>query len=244
MGFVLGALGGGGGILTVPILVGFFGLSATQATGGSLLVVGLTSLAGSIEGFVRRSIEVPSAILIALPAMLGAYISRKLIVPNIPPTVAGIPRDDLLLGTFALVMIYVGIKMLLPRAPRVGKTPHPFMTVLVGLAIGLVSGTLGAGGGFLILPALTLLLDVELERAIPTSLFVIAIQSLGGFTGEIGKAVDYALLINVALFALIGMGLGLLARQRLPKRALQIGFSVLVFLVASWMIWKIGVNHF
>ena len=244
MGFVLGSLGGGGGILTVPILVGFFAMTATEATGGSLLVVGLTSLIGAIEGFAKRSIEVSSAFLIAIPATIGAFTSRKFIVPFIPDTVLGVPRDDLLLGLFAVVMVYVGAKMLKPTVPRVGKEPHRLATIAVGFGIGVVSGTLGAGGGFLILPALTLLLDVELKRAIPTSLLVISIQSLGGFTGEIGKPIQYGLLASVAAVALVGLGVGLLVRQRVPKRGLQIGFSVLVFAVAAWMILKITLNHF
>ena len=243
MGFVLGLLGGGGGILTVPILVGFFGLSATAATGSSLFVVGLTSLLGAIQGLIKKQVELLPALLLAIPSMIGAITARKFLVPMIPSHILGLTKDQVLLTAFAILMIVIGVKMLLKKKEGPEPKHNPALVIVCGLAIGLLSGTLGAGGGFLILPVLTLLLSIELERAIPTSLAVITIQSLGGFTGELGKPIDWKLLLSVAAFALIGLGTGLLLRERAPRKTLQLAFAYLVFVVAVWMIAKAFMNH-
>ena len=214
MGFVLGILGGGGGILTVPILVGFFGLSATEATGSSLLVVGLTSTIGAAQGILKKQSEVRPAILLAIPSMIGALLSRKFVVPS---HIFGLTKDQVLLGAFSVLMIVVGIRMLLKKKEEVEPRYNPALVVTYGLLIGILSGTLGAGGGFLILPVLTLLLGVEMAKAVPTSLLVICIQSLGGFLGEVGKPIPWSLLLSIAGIALLGMILGLLLRERAPS---------------------------
>lgn len=239
MGLVLGALGGGGGILTVPILVGLFGMSATEATGSSLLVVGLASSLGAIQGLIAKKVDWEAAMLIAVPSTIGALAARMLVVPNIPSLVFGIAKDDLLLGTFAAVMVVVGIKMLRPTGTERDVEPKRGKTIVIGLLIGLVSGILGAGGGFLILPALTLLLGVDLAMAIPTSLLVISLQSLGGFVGELGKTIQWGILGGVVVVAMTGLVAGLLVRNSVPKKALQVSFAILVFVVAAWMIAKV-----
>lgn len=239
MGFVLGLLGGGGGILTVPILVGFFGLSATAATGSSLFVVGLTGTIGAAQGILKKQSEVGPAIMLAIPSMIGALLSRRFLVPAIPDHILGLTKDQVLLGAFAILMVIVGVRMLMKKKEGIEPKHNPALVVAYGLMIGVLSGTLGAGGGFLILPVLTLLLGVEMEKAIPTSLLVICIQSLGGFLGEIGKPINWSLLLSVAGVALVGMVLGLLLRERAPRKTLQLAFAFMVFAVAIWMFVKI-----
>jgi len=239
MGLVLGALGGGGGILTVPILVGLFGMGATEATGASLLVVGLISSVGAIQGFVKKMTDAQAGLLLAIPSTLGALTARVLLVPNIPATFFGITKDKLLLGTFAAIMIIVGIKMLRPAVEAPQVEAGRLKIALFGLMIGLVSGVLGAGGGFLILPVLTLLVGVKLEKAIPTSLMVISLQSLGGFAGELGKPIQWQTLGSVVLVAMVGLVVGLMFRECVPRKALQFSFAGLVFVVAGWMIFRV-----
>lgn len=239
MGFVLGLLGGGGGILTVPILVGFFGLSATAATGSSLFVVGLTGTIGAAQGILKKKSEIGPAIMLAIPSMIGALLSRRFLVPAIPDHILGLTKDQVLLGAFAILMVIVGVRMLMKKKEGMEPKHNPALVVAYGLMIGVLSGTLGAGGGFLILPVLTLLLGVEMEKAIPTSLLVICIQSLGGFLGEIGKPINWSLLLSVAGVALVGMVLGLLLRERAPRKTLQLAFAYMVFAVAIWMFVKI-----
>lgn len=239
MGLVLGALGGGGGILTVPILVGLFGMSATEATGSSLLVVGLASSIGAVQGLIAKKVDWQAALLVAVPSTIGALVARLILVPNFPDSIFGIAKDDLLLGTFAAVMVLVGIKMLRPVKDEQLVESSLVKIAAVGLLIGVISGVLGAGGGFLILPALTLLLGVDIARAIPTSLLVISFQSLGGFVGELGKPIQWGLLGGIVAVAMAGLGLGLLLREYAPKKVLQSSFAVLIFAVAAWMVFKV-----
>ncbi len=243
MGFVLGLLGGGGGILTVPILVGFFGLTATAATGSSLFIVGITSIVGAAQGFFKKQIVISSALLLAIPSMIGALTARKFLVPSIPSQILGLSKDQVLLAAFSFLMILIGFKMLAKKKEGSETQPNPMLVVVYGFGIGLLSGTLGAGGGFLILPVLTLLLSIDLEKAIPTSLTVISIQSLGGFAGELGKPINWNLLLTIAGIALIGLVAGLLLREKAPRKTLQLAFAYLVFAVAIWMILKISLNH-
>lgn len=239
MGFVLGLLGGGGGILTVPILVGFFGLPISSATGISLFIVGLISSIGAIQGVFRKQIEIVSALLLALPSMIGALVSRRFLVPAIPNQIGRFEKDHVLLGAFAILMVIVGVRMLINSKETLEAKRNPPLVVIFGLIIGLLSGTLGAGGGFLILPVLTLFLGISLEKAIPTSLMVICIQSLGGFLGEVGKPINWTLLLSVAGVALLGMAFGLLLRNRTPRQTLQVAFAYMVLAVATWMFIKI-----
>ena len=239
MGFVLGLLGGGGGILTVPILVGFFGLTAAEATGSSLFVVGLTGLVGAIQGLFKKQVELSSALLLAIPSTIGTTIARKYLVPGIPTHIFGLTKDQVLLTAFAILMIVVGVKMLMKKSDAPEPKHNPALVIAFGFGIGLLSGTLGAGGGFLILPVLTLLLSIDLEKAIPTSLTVICIQSLGGFfIGELGKPIQWNLLLSVAAVALVGLGLGLTLREKAPRKTLQVAFAYMVFVIAIWMIGK------
>jgi uncharacterized membrane protein YfcA len=133
-------------------------------------------------------------------------------------------------------MVVVAIRMALPKKEVEPKAGSPLAIILVGLLLGLVSGTFGAGGGFLILPVLTLMLGTDIKRAIPTSLTVITIQSLVGFAGELGKPIQWIVLLTVAAAAIFGLLGGLLVREKLPGRTLQIAFSGVVLSVAAWLL--------
>jgi hypothetical protein len=246
MGLLLGMLGGGGGILTVPILVGFFGLTATHATGSSLLVVGTTSLVGAIKGIFDGLVNVRIAVSVAIPSMLGGMFSRAVLIKQIPDEVGALHRDEVLLLAFACLMVIVGIRFL--SKPPTGKSteirPLTWHMPLFGLFTGLISGLLGAGGGFLILPLLTLYVGLEMKPAVATSLLVISIQSLGAFLPELAKPVPWMVLGPVVAISVSGMLLGLLLRDRAPRQALQLGFTVLVFSVAIWLFARVGWGHF
>lgn len=235
MGFVLGAIGGGGGILTVPILVGFFGMKATEATGASLLVVALTSAVGAAQGIRLREVDLRAAFSLGIPSAIGSFCARQFLLPAIPLVIAGIDRNRLLLVGFACLMVVVAIRMAVPKKEVEPKVRPTLLIVLVGVSIGLVSGTFGAGGGFLVLPALTLLLGTDIKLAIPTSLTVITIQSLFGFMGELGKPVQWGVLLAVAGTAIVGLIGGMLVRGKVSGRSLQLAFSVIVLLVAAWI---------
>lgn len=242
MGVLLGLLGGGGGILTVPILVGFFGLPATQATGASLFVVGVASIVGGAQGALKREVDFRAAGLIAVPSSIGAFAARKLLVPNLPGTILGLSKDNFLLLLFAILMVVVGWRMIRSSESKAQRESPALLTAALGLAIGVVAGTLGAGGGFLIVPALTLLLGVDIKRAIPTSLTVIALQSLIGFAGELGKPISWDVLMPVLGVAIVGMLVGMPLRDHAPKQHLKASFAVLIFVVAVWMVVKVATS--
>jgi uncharacterized membrane protein YfcA len=244
MGWILGVIGGGGGILTVPILVGLFGMTATAASGSSLFVVGIASSVGAAQGLIRKESEWRTALALAIPSMIGALSARLWLVPSIPSTLLGFPRDEWFLVIFAVLMVIIGIRMLRPTMPDQRENTHPLKVAGLGLAIGLISGVLGAGGGFLILPVLVALLKVPITRAVPTSLLVISLQSLVGFAGELSRPVDWRLLGSIAGVAILGLVIGLAVRKFVPKQGLTVGFAVLVFLVAGWMVAKVFMNHF
>lgn len=244
MGLVLGMLGGGGGILAVPILIGFFGFGGVQATGGSLFVVGITSLAGAIEGLLKREARLREALSLALPSMVGAVVARALLVPHLPPRIVGFSKDDVLLLAFASLMIVVGARFLAKLEPRpIEVQPAWWKVPLFGLGIGLVSGTLGAGGGFLIVPVLTLMVGLDLATAVPTSLVVIAIQSLGGVVPELWNPTDWGVLASVTGVALVGMLVGTRLRRRIPQDGLRLGFGILVLAVAAFLASRVVLNR-
>lgn len=245
MGFVLGSLGGGGGILTVPILAAGFGMSAKSATGASLVVVGFVSLIGAVEGLASRRYPIVPAVVLGGFAMAGAFVARRWLVPGLPAEWLGLTSDQLLMGSFAILMVGVGIRMLLRERPA---PEGPVLAIgwvcLIGTMIGLVAGTLGAGGGFLIVPALTLAMRFPMKTAISMSLAVITIQSLGGAIGDVGQPIEWALVFEIVLVALAGMVLGLALRPRLPVRILRSGFGLLVICVGVWTLIQIRMNHF
>ncbi|MBL8048034.1 MAG: sulfite exporter TauE/SafE family protein [Chthonomonas sp.] len=239
MGILLGLFGGGGGILTVPILTGLFGLSATSATGNSLFIVGVTSLVGATSGVVRGQTQMKAATLLALPSMAGAVLARKAIIPNLPAQVFWWTKDQLILAGFGILMLLVGFKMLWKPSSPSSQGPKTGKVLTLGFGIGLISGTLGAGGGFLILPVLTLLMDLPMEQAIPTSLLVIALQSIAGFASELSGSIPWSFLLAVTSAALVGLTVGIASRHVVPVRALRVAFAYLVISVGALMIFRL-----
>lgn len=244
MGVVLGTLGGGGGILAVPILVSLFGVPPVTATGESLFIVGIASAVGAYQAFRARQYEVKEALILAVAGLAGAVLARATVVPAIPAQVLGMEKGDFLLTLLAVVMIASGLRMVWPAGT---SAPEPieghenrFAAAVAGLAIGLLSGAIGAGGGFLIVPVLTLLLRMDIKRAVPSSLFVISVQSLGGFAGELTHSVDWPHLMPIVATALVGMGIGGWIRPRLASEQLKPMFATLVFAVAIYLFVRVS----
>lgn len=249
MGLVLGLIGGGGSILTVPILVYLFHISATNATAYSLFIVGITALVGSLNYWRRGQVDVKTGLLFAAPTLIGTYAARAWLVPLVPKNLAQIgsftlTKDIFILLAFAILMLLAAISMLRPR--RVSATQHLSaaqklgLTLLEGLVVGIITGFVGAGGGFLVIPVLVLLGGLPMKMAVGTSLMVIAIKSLTGFMGDIGNglAVDWVLIGSLTGLALIGNVLGGLFSQRVPEAALKTSFGWFVLLMGAWIISK------
>lgn len=234
IGVVLGMLGGGGAILTLPMLVYAVGVEPKTAIASSLFVVGATSAVGTAVNARSRTVEWRIGLAFGAAAMGGAFAGGRL--------AAFVPASLLLVG-FALMMLVTAAAMLRGRAePPAGATSGPFplgRMLALGAGVGVVSGLVGAGGGFLIVPALSLVGGLPLKRAIATSLFVIALQSFAGFAGHIGHAaLDAPLLALVTIAAMVGLLAGLRVGKRLPAQHLRRGFAWLVIAMGLFVLAK------
>lgn len=248
MGFTLGLIGAGGSILTVPILVYFFRVPVVTATGYSLLVVGSAALLGAYRYWRRGQVDFISASLFTLPAMLSVLITRTFIVPSLPLVIdLGfflLSKDTLILVLFSLLMLLASVFMLRPQnvqdllKPKAHDTMRLPKLVLGSAGIGLLTGLVGAGGGFLIIPTLIGLFRLTVKQAIGTSLAIIAVNSLVGFKGDIaaGIAIDWSLLGVFLLLTLLGMLAGTSFASKLDASRLRSIFGWFVMLVAIIML--------
>ncbi len=234
MGGTLGLLGGGGSILTVPILVYLLGIPPTQATGWSLLVVGLTAAVGALGPLRAGLIPLRTAALFAIPSIALTFTTRRLILPALPEVLLQtsgllLTKDLALMLLFAVVMLVAAWRMIRP-APLREVAPGPPDALRLGLqgaATGLIAGLVGAGGGFLIVPALVLLAGLPMKNAVGTSLLIIALQSLIGFLGDLGagQAVNWELLLPLVGCALVGVLAGNRLARSLSGRGLKVAFG-------------------
>ncbi len=246
MGLTLGLIGGGGSILAVPILVYLFGIPGAQATYYSLFVVGLCAAVGSVPYAKRGLVQLGTGLLFFFPSVAGVMISRRLLLPSIPPqlSVAGVSltKDALILGAFAVVMLAAAISMLRKKPPKAEADTEasPFKTGVGGIAVGVVTGFVGAGGGFLIVPALVNGLSLPMEKAIGTSLLVIALNSLSGFAGDwlSGMPADWPLILPFSAAALVGIAAGTSLNRRVPAARLKPAFGWFVLILGTAMIVK------
>lgn len=238
MGMTLGLIGAGGSILTVPILVYLLGVKPVVATGYSLLVVGSAALAGAIRYWRNGLVNLRAAFMFAVPAMLTVLATRTFIVPAIPDPIMGIPKDISIMLLFATLMIFVAMLMLKPMKVKPART-HTMaagrgLNLIAGSAgVGLLTGMVGAGGGFLIIPTLIALFGLPVKEAIGTSLAIIAINSLVGFQGDIasGISLDWHLLSLFISLTLLGMWIGTTLAKRMEGEKLKKLFGMFTLLV-------------
>lgn len=244
MGIILGLMGGGGSILTVPILVYLFQLSPTIATGYSLFIVGLTALVGSAFYIRKGDIDAKVGLAFAIPSVIGVSLSRALIVPAIPVVIfnfAGfaLTKEVLVMASFAILMIAAAYSMIKkkPASPTTKVRPQLRLALIAfeGLGVGVIAGFVGAGGGFLIVPALVILAKLPMRVAVGTSLAIIAAQSLFGFVGDIarGGIVDWFLLVTIAAIAMIGIVTGSLFAHKIKEQNLKTAFGWFVLLMGA-----------
>lgn len=227
IGAALGLLGGGGSVLTLPMLVYVLGLRPEQAIASSLLVVGTASLTAGLLHARAGRVDARLVFVLASSGMLGSFCGGRL---------AAFVPARLLLAVFALTMLLTG--SLLLRAPHAAARPAPRLTLatamLLGLAIGLFAGLVGAGGGFLLVPALTLLGGLAMPRAVGTSLLVIGLQSLAGLLGHLGHVqLDGSPLAGLTVVTVLGALLGVACSGMVRPLALRRAFGVLVLLVGT-----------
>lgn len=247
MGLVLGAIGGGGSILTVPILVYLFGQDASTATGYSLLIVGLTATYGAVSYYRQGLIEVKAAITFAIPSIIAVYLTRAFLMPAFPDVIMTSPivveKNLLIMVSFALLMMLSAYMMLTKNNSSIkssGAKHNPILIMLEGGLVGVATGILGAGGGFLIIPALVLLMGMEMKKAVGASLLIISLKSLIGFTGDLqaGISIDWILIAKLIAFTIFGMWLATRVASKIESKKLQKGFGIFTLIIAISILTK------
>lgn len=246
IGISLGLIGGGGSILTVPVLVYLFGLSPVVATSYSLFVVGSTSLIGSVNSYRKGWVDLRTAFLFGASSVITVFIIRRFVVPQIPDIIkigsVSISSSLLTMILFAALMLFASLSMIRTGKQKENpavKNKGTFILFLYGIGIGLITGFLGAGGGFLLIPALVLVLRLPMKKAIGTSLFIIALNSLIGFMGDAGHyTINWALLLGVSGVAIAGVFIGGRLGMKIQGTKLKTGFGWFVLLMGIYILVK------
>ena len=250
MGLSLGLIGGGGSILTVPILVYLFMIEPVLATAYSLFIVGLTSLVGSLSHMRMGNIHWRTAIVFGIPSILAVYATRAWLVPAITDPIISIGSFTLskpigILILFALIMVAAAYSMIRKQKAaaatggegQVVSFNYPLI-LAEGIVVGAVTGIVGAGGGFLIIPALVLLAKLPMKQAVGTSLIIIAAKSLIGCTGDLkgNEVIDWNFLLIFSGIAVVGIIAGSLLSKRIPNEKLKPAFGWFVLVMGIYII--------
>ncbi len=248
IGVVLGLIGGGGSILTVPVLVYLLAVNPVTATAYSLFVVGTSALVGSVKNFQKKRVDIRTAIVFSIPAFIAVYLTRKFLVPAIPEKLFKIgdlliTKDIGIMLFFAFIMILASVSMImeqkreLPEGQKV-KFNYPLI-LLEGAVVGVLTGIVGAGGGFLIIPALVIMAKLPMKRAVATSLVIIAVKSLIGFIGDVQNlSIDWIFLLTFSFTSVIGIFLGIYLNRFINGKKLKKGFGWFVLLMGIYIFWK------
>lgn len=248
IGVSLGLIGGGGSILTVPVLVYVMGLSPVVSTAYSLFIVGSTSLVGAADYAKRKLIDFRTAAVFAIPSFIAVFLIRRFVVPAIPAILFQLgsftmTKEIGLMVLFAVIMFGAAFSMIRSRKQEDGDGPIRYnypMIMFEGFVVGAVTGLVGAGGGFLIIPALVLLANLPMKQAVGTSLLIIAVKSLFGFMGDVMNmpSIDWTLLATFTLFASIGIFIGGYLSKYIPPQSLKKGFGWFLVVMACYIISK------
>ncbi|MBL0742183.1 sulfite exporter TauE/SafE family protein [Chryseolinea lacunae] len=244
IGLVLGLLGGGGSILSIPILVYLFHVDAVLASAYSLFIVGATSLVGAIPKYKDHLINIRTGFLFGIPSIIAIFSTRRWIVPAISDVLwqgdaVVITKRFLLLGMFAVLMVLASISMIRGRQEIQNDRDkfRTFLVILEGTLIGFLTGLVGAGGGFLIIPALVLLTGLSFKTAVGTSLFIIAINSLTGFLGDVlNYAMDWPFLLLLTGLAVLGVLAGNRLSRHVRSEKLRTAFGWFVLAMGCWIL--------
>lgn len=241
IGISLGLIGGGGSILTVPALVYLLNINPVLATAYSLFVVGATSLAGSFSFMKKGLVNYKTALVFATPSFIAVYLTREFLIPAIPEVLFSfsgftVTKNVGIMIFFALIMLAASVSMIRNQEngeETQGPTNYNFpLIALEGALVGVLTGIVGAGGGFLIIPALVLLARLPMKMAVGTSLLIIAAKSLIGFLGDIGnQPIDWPFMLLFTLLSLLGILFGSWLSTKIEGQHLKKGFGWFVLLM-------------
>lgn len=245
IGISLGLIGGGGSILAVPVLAYLFSVNEKVATAYSLFIVGSSAFVGGLKQHFKGFVDWRTAIVFGTPAIIGVSIVRHYIVPILPDILFNIESFQFtrrmgMFGLFALLMIPAAFSMLKERKEieTTGAVKYNYPLIIIeGLIVGAITGMIGAGGGFLIIPALVLLANVEMKIAVATSLIIIAFKSLiGFFLGDVYRMeIDWDFLIVFTSISLVGIFIGSYLGNFINGKKLKKGFGYFIFVMAFFI---------
>ncbi len=245
IGISLGLIGGGGSILTVPILVYLFKIDPENATSYSLFIVGFTAMTGAFRHYTLGNLKIKSAFYFAIPSLVSLVLVRKILLPKIPESLLifnhfEVTKNILIMIVFGLLMVAASFSMIRKQATSVPSEINYVRLGVIGFLVGFVTGFLGAGGGFLIIPALLFFANLPMKQAVGTSLFIIFINSLIGFAADVigGVVLNYQLLLTVTAIAIIGMLIGTQLSKKIDGAKLKPAFGWFVLVMGIYIILK------
>lgn len=248
VGLILGLLGAGGAILTVPILVYLFDVNPVAATGYSLFIVGCTTFIGSLSYIRKGLVNFKTSLVFAIPSLVSMFLTRLYVLPSVPYDLIDfgsfiLTKDMAVMILFALFMLGSSYSMIRGgiKEDHSNEKVHTKDLVMIGVYgffIGFVTGLVGAGGGFLIVPALVLLAKIPVKSAIGTSLMIITINSLAGFSGDLLSShdIDWALLLLFLCFAIVGILTGSYLSKFVSAGRLKMSFGWFVLVMGTYIL--------
>jgi len=248
IGVVLGLIGGGGSILTVPIFVYVLTIDPILATAYSLFVVGSAALVGAIQNSLKGMVDFKTGIIFSIPAFTAVFLTRKFLIPVIPDHLFNVGDFEVtksigIMIFFALIMVIAAYFMIKGRKDTTDenqKVEYNYPMIIVeGTVVGFLTGIVGAGGGFLIIPALVLLAKLPMKKAVATSLMIIAIKSLIGFIGDVQNFdIDWTFLLTFTGLSIIGIFLGIYLNKFIDGSKLKKGFGWFVLIMGVYIVLK------
>jgi len=246
-GIVIGLFGGGGSILAVPIFVYLFKLNPVIATSYSMFVVGVSAAIGTLVNIKKKLIEYKTALIFTLPALISVSLTRRFLIPNIPETLLSFKYFDItkemgLMLFFSAIIILSSVLMMKPSTDVTvkGNTEKNYgLLIFIGLGVGVLTGLLGAGGGFIIVPALVLFARLNIKQAVATSLVIITFNSLIGFGSDMSLLViKWDFLILFTALSIVGIFVGTYISGFVRESTLKSNFARFMIVMAAVIIFK------
>jgi uncharacterized membrane protein YfcA len=248
IGITLGLVGAGGSILTITVLVYVLNISPTLSTTYSLFIVGITSFVGSIDYFRKGLVDLEKGLFFSFPAFIMVFLMRTFVMPHIPEIVyesstLTVSKNLMVMLIFALLMIGASYSMIRSNKRPTEQISHKisyWMIFVEGILVGILTGFVGAGGGFMIIPAMVIFAKLPMKKAVGTSLLIITINSTFGAIGDFsaGIALDWYFLTKFAGCTIAGILLGGYLSKKIDGEKLKPAFGWFVLVVGCWVIVK------
>lgn len=247
VGLVMGLIGAGGSILSSGLMIYIFGLNPMISASYTLLNVGIISLVGSIQYYRKDLVQIRTGLLFAAPAIVTVLYMRAYVVPSIPHIIfesgsMAFSKDLFVKLVFAILMIIIAWNMITKKTVETQKANNlnAWMVTLIGIIVGLLTGIVGVGGGFMIVPALLFFTGLNVKTAVGTSLFIITLNTGVGFFGDFAAGVVYnwAFLIKFISLTVLGMLISGLVVHKVQTEKIKKLFAIVMLFLGTWIIFK------